>query len=183
MQELVDNVKRYRELNGISIRELSRRTGLSASALSQLENGKSIPSITAVKKIADALNTTVGIIIGEEKSEADIKIVKEGERKSLENFGYGLTLEFLTTIDKHHQIEPTIQVLEKKAVSGRPPYQHEGDEFLFVLEGSIKLVYGNLDFFIEKGDSVYFNPSIPHSFTNIGDSIAKVLFVTSPPYF
>ena len=129
------------------------------------------------------MNTTVGILIGEERSEVDIKIVKQNERKSLENFGYGLTLEFLTTIDKYHKIEPTIQILTKNVVSGRPPYQHEGDEFLFVLEGSIKLVYDNIDYVIEKGDSVYFNPRIPHSFINVGESIAKVLFVTSPPYF
>ncbi len=183
-EDLSRRIKQQRESLGLSFREMSRRTGISASFLSQIESNSSIPTITILKKIANALDTSVGHLIGEEQSEKDIIVTRKNERKSLSNFGYGLTLYFLATMDKRHRMEPTIQVLEKEdTVSGNPPYQHNGDEFCFVLEGSIKIMINNKEYSLKEGDSIYFNANAPHSIINEAVGKSTVLFVTSPPYF
>ncbi len=184
MKILYDMLKEKRKNAVISIRELARQTGISASSISQIENGKTTPSITAVKKIAEALKTTIGELIGEKRSNNnEIIYIKRDERRSLVNFGDRLTLQFLATMDKYHKMEPTIQILGENTVSGKPPYQHEGDEFIYVISGSIKLNIGDQEYYLCEGDSVYFNANIPHSIINPKNNIAEVLFVTSPPYF
>lgn len=183
MEQFGGSVKNQREKLGLSLREVARKANVSASFLSQIENSKALPSLSAAKKIADALNTTVGFLIGEEISVPNIPVIRKNERKSLVNFGYGLELQFLSTIDKHHKMEPTIQILQANAVSGKPPYQHEGDEFCYVLEGSIKLVLDHREIDLDEGDSIYFNANNPHSIINDTNSIAKALFVTSPSFF
>jgi len=177
-------IREQRESLGLSVRELSKRTGISASFLYQIEKQNSTPTITLLKKIADALNTSVGHLIGEEQISKDVTITRMNERKTLSNFGNGLTLQFLSTIDRSHKMEPTIQVLEEAdSISGNPAYQHDGDEFFYVLEGSVNIKIGNKDYSLKEGDSIYFHANSPHSIRNAATGKSRILFVTSPPYF
>jgi transcriptional regulator with XRE-family HTH domain len=178
------NVKSQREKMGLTLRDVAKKVNLSPSYLSQIENNKTFPSLSAAKNIADVLNTTVGFLIGEETSiPVTPIIIKKHKRKSLINFGYGLELQFLSTFDHNNKMEPTIQILQENTISGNPPYQHEGDEFCFVLEGTIKIVMGDNEYDLEEGDSIYFKSNIPHSIKNVSKKQATALFVTSPTYF
>lgn len=183
MDIFIENLKKYRRISGINLRELAKKVNVSASFLSQVENKKACPSLSVAKRIADALNTTLGYLIGEERSDPNIHVIRKNERKALVNFGEGIKLQFLSTIDKNHRMEPTIQIIEKDAISGRPPYQHIGDEFRFVLAGSIKLILNDQEFILNEGDSIYFNSNIIHSLVNVDERSAEVLFVTSPAFF
>lgn len=184
LEELNKRIREQRESLGLSVRELSRRTGISASFLYQIEKQNSAPTITLLKRIADALSTSVGHLIGEEQISQDVTLTRVNERKTLSNLGKGLTVQFLSTIDKRHKMEPTIQVLEEPdSVSGDPAYQHSGDEFCYVLEGAVCVAIGDRDYSLKEGDSIYFQANSPHSVRNLASGKSRLLFITSPPYF
>jgi transcriptional regulator with XRE-family HTH domain len=77
------NIKKLREVKGISLRELAKRLQVSASFISQIETNKAYPSLVTLKSIADALGTTVGSLIGEDLNQNNFMIVREKERKKV----------------------------------------------------------------------------------------------------
>jgi transcriptional regulator with XRE-family HTH domain len=178
------NIRRLRELRGITLRELAQKTDLSAGFLSQIENGKNVPSLSTAKKIADVLSTTVGALVGEEKDgKLEYLLVRKEDRPKLENIGHGLKLYFLSSLDKQHYMEPTIHVIEQGTVSGVPPFQHDGQEFILILKGRVEIHLDSDVLTMREGDGLYFDPHVKHSFKNVHEETAEVLCVSSPPYF
>jgi transcriptional regulator with XRE-family HTH domain len=176
------NLKRLREQKGLSLREVGRRVDITPSFLSQIENGKTNPSISTLKAIADVLNTTIASLMGEEIKEGGGYVVRESERKSLENIGQGIKINLLTSPDPYKQMEPLYFTLDPNADSG-DQYRHYGQEFLLVLTGKMELILNSTRYVLGKGDSMYFNSSIPHSYKNIDAGRTEVLWVVTPPSF
>jgi len=187
MENIGDRIKELRKNLGLSLRDLAERIGTTASYMSQVENNKTSPSLTVLKQICDALNTKVSYVLGESTEEVPLPnyfVVKKSERKTIKNFGVGLKLQFLSTFDKNNVIEPTIHIIEPNVISGTPPYEHEGQEFIMVLKGKIKLNLGDKEIVLDEGDSCYFDSVIKHSFENILESgECQILCVSSPGYF
>lgn len=176
-------IKKQRVKNKMSLRELAKKVDLSASFLSQVEGGKTYPSLQSLKKIADTLHTTIGDLLGETGSIVNTPVLKSKDRKSLKHIGEGVELQFLSSLEKNHSLEPCIHKLEKNAISGDPPFQHFGQEFVYVLRGVIELILGDNRYLMSEGDCIYFDSNIKHSFKNINKEITEILCVSSPPYF
>ena len=183
MEIVGENIKKFREQVGLTLQQLAEKVEMTAGFLSQVETGKTFPSLSGAKKIASALGTTVGALIGEEQPSKEIPIIKKKERRTLEHLGNGLKLQFLSTLDRRHAMEPAVHLLKKGSISGNPAYEHEGQEILIVLKGTIEFTLDKTTYSMEEGDSIYFNSSIKHTFTNNKDEIAEVLCVSTPPYF
>ena len=79
-------------------------------------------------------------------------------------------------------MEPILLTLSPGGTGGRDN-PHEGEEFGYVLTGSILLVIGNNRYKVKKGDSFYFSSNAPHEIQNPGKSVAKILWVSCPPTF
>jgi quercetin dioxygenase-like cupin family protein len=75
-------------------------------------------------------------------------------------------------------MEPFLLSFDPTAAQG-VPITHDGQEFVYVVEGSVELFYDGQRYRLEKGDSVYLDSSLPHTFHGLGDSVAKVLAVVS----
>ena len=177
-------IKRMRQIKDITLRELAKQTELSSSFISQVENGKTSPSLQSIKKIATVLNTTVGELLEEKGSIENTLVVHKEKRKSLKNIGKGVEIQFLSSLDRSHYMEPLIHIVEPHAISGNQSYKHEGQEFIYILNDCIvELKLGNEINVLNKGDCIYFDSNINHSFKNVSDKAAKVLCITSPPYF
>jgi len=177
------NIKRMREGQNLTLRALAKKLGISASFLSQVESGKASPSLSTLKAISDALSTTIGSLIGEgEKVEGD-PIVRSGERKYMQEVGKGINLYLLTSRDPNKQMEPLLFKLKEGATSGGASYKHFGQEFVLVLKGSIEITLNEIEYILRKGDSIYFNSSVPHAFKNIGKDEAEAVWVVTPPTF
>ena len=78
--------------------------------------------------------------------------------------------------------------LQPHCISGTTPYQHDGQEFIYILKGSIEFVLLSEDsskntYFMHESECMYFDSNAKHSFINNSDEIAEVLCVSSPPYF
>ena len=183
MKNVGVNIKRMRQDKGIKLRQIARQLNVSASFLSQVETGKASPSLSTLKNIADALSTTVGNLVGEGQTVAENPVVRSESRKYLQELGDGIKLYLLTSQDSNKQMEPLLFRLNEKATSGKGTYRHFGQEFVLVLKGSIEISLNDITYVLRKGDSIYFNSSVPHSFRNTGKGEAEAVWVVTPPTF
>lgn len=177
------NIKRLREEQGLTLRALAGKLGISASFLSQVESGKASPSLSTLKTISDTLSTTVGNLIGEDNKLEDNPIVRARERKHVQEVGKGINLYLLTSRDSNKQMEPLLFKLKEGATSGGRSYKHFGQEFVMVLKGSMEVTLNDVSYMLKKGDSIYFNSSVPHAFKNAGKEEAEAVWVVTPPTF
>lgn len=177
------NIKRFREIRKISLRELAKKLNVSASFLSQVETGKASPSISTLKDIADQLNTTIGRLFGEEPGVHPDLVLRASQMspKNLSTDGIKMTL--LTSPDNNKQMEPLHFRLEKGAVSGDSQYKHYGQEFVLVLKGTLEIMLNDMRYTLLKGDSIYFNSSTPHRFRNADKGETEAIWVITPPTF
>lgn len=182
MKIVGQNIRRLRKEKDYSMRNFGKKVGVSASFISQVEMGKISPSLSKLKDIADGLNTTVGLLIGEtDNNNNSSPVVKKAERRHTDHLGSGINVELLSTPDPFKQMEPIIIKLDPQANSGENQYQHFGEEFIIVLKGKIKISLNSTDYILNQGDSIYFNSNIPHSFENLDKSISEALWVVTPP--
>jgi len=177
------NIKKLREEKKISLRALAKQLKISASFLSQVETGKASPSLVTLKNIASALNTTVGNLIGENQKVTNNPVVTEKGRMHLNCAFNGINVYLLTTPDPNKQMEPLLLHFDENTDSGDAAYTHFGQEFVFVIKGTLEISLNKATYILKKGDSIYFNSSIPHAFRNIGAEKAEALWVDTPPTF
>jgi len=177
------NIKRLREENETTLRQLAKGLGVSASFLSQIETGHASPSLSTLKNIADALHTTVGALVGESDVQTINPVVTEDSRRHLKDIGKGVSMYMLTSSDPNKQMEPLLFKLDEGADSGDSLYKHFGQEFALVLKGAMELTLNDTKYILHKGDSIYFNSSIPHFFRNINKGVTEALWVVTPPTF
>lgn len=183
MDAISINIKSRRMKKGLTLRECAERVDVTSSFLSQVETGKTSPSLSTLKRIADALDTTVGALIdtNPEKTEDD-PVMREKDRLSAKKTSTGLDMYLLTSPDANKQMEPLLFRFSSNAASGEM-YKHFGQEFVMVLKGSLEINLNNKKYLLKKGDSIYFNSSVPHSFRNIHSGVTEAVWVITPPSF
>jgi transcriptional regulator with XRE-family HTH domain len=182
-KELGVYIKRERERMGFTLRKLASSIQVSASFLSQVETGKAVPSLATLKKLADALHTTIGKLVGEDKESIDQNpIVIKKKRILIDRMGHGLNIELLANQDVNNMMQPYIVNLKAYGDTGIPN-QHAGQECGVVLKGSLKMFLDKEIYILNTGDSFYYKANIPHYFKNTTDRVTTVLFISTPPLF
>lgn len=181
MNRLGERIKRKRETLNLPLSDLSKKVGISASALSQIENSKAFPSIVTLKSIANSLYTTVGELIGEHESLTKNPLIKSVDIKFVKVNSSGTSLFLLSHHENSKQMEPYILKFVENSDSSDIMHIHPGQEFIYVLEGKLMITLDNTQYILEKGDNFYYNSTIAHTLKNIHNSSAKVLWIITPP--
>lgn len=177
-------IKRVRDEQGMTLRELAKDVGVSPSFLSQVEKGKASPSLATLKAIATELQTTVGRLVGDDSSHPNDRLITtEKQRKAFKQSGDGIQMYLLSESNPYKQMQPLLFKLGQSAASGESTYSHYGQEFVLVLKGSLEITLGDKNYKLKKGDSIYFNSSTPHSFKNLFKGETEALWVVTPPSF
>ncbi len=177
-----ERVKALREQKGLSLKELADLTGFSTALLSQMENHLISPSLGTIFKLAKALEVKVGDFLGETEGEP-FAIVRKDERKTVSRFAskegvkYGYSYESLGFEKKNRHMEPFIVTLEPATVKASKTSVHEGEEFIFVLEGEMEVILGNHTDVLYPGDSIYYDSNIPHRVQCHQDTVTRILAV------
>ncbi|WBU55316.1 cupin domain-containing protein [Paracoccus sp. SCSIO 75233] len=173
-------LQRLRTAKKISLRKLGAATDLSASHLSAIERSISHPSIAVVQRLAAALGTNIVQVLGGEPLDHQL-VVRPHERRPLDANLNGVEIQQLFRVET--VLESLLFMVEPGASSG-DSYQHEGEEFLFMLDGTLELVLDETEqFILEPGDSMTFASHRPHRFANRGDIPASILWINTPPTF
>jgi len=89
----------------------------------------------------------------------------------------------LTSSDPNKQMEPLLFRMSPDSTSGKETYKHFGQEFVLVIKGMIEITLNDTRYVLKKGDSMYFNSSVPHSFRNINKGESEAVWVVTPPSF
>lgn len=186
--DLGKKISQIRESKKVSQEELAEKTHLDVDELTKIEKGEVLPSLAPLIKIARALGVRLGTFL-DDNSNLGPAIVRaneheQGVRFSSQQSGSREHLNFLSlAFDKvGRSMEPFIVEIEPGQQSDYMLSSHEGEEFIYVLEGEIEINYGKELFRLKKGDSIYMDSIVSHNVHAGNDQPAKILAIVYAPY-
>lgn len=174
--ELGNKIRDLRNKLNLTQEELADRCELTKSYISQLENDKTSPSLETLNIILEVLGTNLSQFFREDK-EKPIVFSKDDQYVAEYN-DYEIT--WLVPNSQIQAMEPIIVSLNEKATTIED-MPHDGEEFGYVLEGEIKIVYGDIEKKVKKGESFYIKADKMHYIKAIKKS--KIIWVSCPPNF
>ena len=180
MTDIGAKIKRRRQKLGLTQEELAARTELSKGFISQLERNLTSPSIATLMDILEVLGVDISDFFTRDEDE---KVVFTPEDMfESEDEEIGSRIVWLVPNAQKNALEP-IMVTIRPGGSTYPDEPHEGEEFGYVLVGSVTLVMGMRRFKLKKGDSFCFKPTEEHYLVNNTQREARVVWVSTPPSF
>ena len=177
-------IRHWRLVKGLTLKDMAQRVGCSESLLSKVENDRATPSLSKLHKMASVLGRNLGDILGSGESES---VTRAGNRNVLwvdgnNSHGDRMRLEQLVPAKKGRLLQADMYIIPPGSGSNGE-MQHAGEEFGFVLEGSLCLTIKNTSYLLEVGDSFVFRSELPHTFVNKGETSTRVLWLNTPPTF
>jgi transcriptional regulator with XRE-family HTH domain len=173
-------IRALRKDCGLSLRELSERTGFSISFLSLVERGRSSLALTSLYKLARALGTDVGAFFPAAPEGHPLPHVsRASEASEIAISGSRRTYKLLSGRAPDRVLEPLLVTVEP-VEEVEEPYSHEGEEFAYVLFGELIFVVDGAEYRLGEGDSIHFRSTLPHSVHNDTDEPVHALWVLTP---
>lgn len=172
-----ERIRELREGRGISIRSLSRLSGLSANALSMIERSLASPSVSTLYKLCDALQVPVTAVFRTEPQREAI-VFRKAEERTRVPFPLGVW-EGLGGEAFIGRVQPFMLTLESGANSGQDTIVHTGHEFVLCLRGSLEYEVEGKHYLLNAGDSLLFAARVQHRWRNPGDVVASALILLS----
>lgn len=183
--ELGAKLRQLRLRKKIGLVDLGKHTGLSASMLSQLENGKLVPTLATLARIAMVFDVGLDYFFAEQKRRRAFAIVRADERMKFPDRAGSQKPDYFFECLAYSAQEKSIQAymaeFPKRSPADVTEHYHEGAEFIHVLEGSLGVRHQGEEHVLHAGDSVYFDSSAPHSYRGVSRQPAKALVVTTAP--
>ncbi len=178
--DIGEKIKHLRVEKDLTQDELATRCELSKGFISQLERDLTSPSLATLIDILSSLGTNLKDFFNEEEDEQIV--FKNEDIFETDNEELKYNLKWLVPNAQKNEMEPILLTIEE---GGR--YQeeeaHVGEEFGYVIQGNITIFLGHKKYKAKKGEVFYFKSKKNHFIANSGKSIAKVLWVSSPPSF
>jgi len=171
------HLRRLRLQRGESLSTVAATVGVSIGFLSNVERSQSGASVSIMRRLAQYYG--LNILDFFDPLEASGPRVRPKERKILEG-GPGVQMELLAS--GKTTMEPHLFRIEPEAGSGES-YEHEGEEFLYVIRGQLRITLEDQEYLLQAGDSFYFRSQTPHHWSNPGETTALILWVNTPPTF
>lgn len=173
-------IKALRIKNGLTQEELANRSELSKGFISQVESEQTSPSIATLMDILECLGTNLTEFFSDAAEE---KVVFTKEDYFIkDDADEGHTITWLIPNCQKNDMEPVILELTPGGEApGDEP--HAGEEFGYVLSGTIQVIIGKHKHKAKKGESFYFAADEDHTIINTGNTTAKILWISTPPSF
>jgi DNA-binding transcriptional MerR regulator/quercetin dioxygenase-like cupin family protein len=171
-------IRMARTSRGLSLAQVAESVGISVGFLSAIERSSMSASVSTLRKLARFYK--LNILDFFDQSGGKQYLVRPNERRQLPASD-GVRMELLAW--GNPVMEPHLFHVAPGAGSGEEEYSHDGEEFLFLLNGVLDLVVDGKQYKLHKGDSFYFESSTPHRWSNSGSKEAVVLWVNTPPTF
>ena len=171
-------IKQLRIQNGLTLEELASRSELTKGFLSQLERNLTSPSITTLADIVEALGSSMSDFFKEDTEEKVVFQKKDFFVDQREHY----TVNWIVPNTQKNAMEPILVELPQYGASFEVA-PHNGEEFGYVIEGCITLICGEKAFTVHKGETFYLNGRNFHHIKNEKKTLAKVLWISTPPLF
>ena len=169
-------IKQFRTQKKMSLDNIANETGLSVDRLKKIEAGKEIPPVGALLQIARTLQIDSALFL-KEQSEEKLTDRVEAYTKRTSNYAYTT----LTPGAENKHLKAFRVTIDPRTDHEGVGYQHEGEEFVYVLAGTVEVTVGDNVNKLGPGDSLHFNSGISHNLRNVGDAAAKLIVVIYGP--
>lgn len=181
-------IRSLRESKGIEIDVLAERAQMPVEQIEQIENGGPLPGLAPLIKIARVLGVRLGTFLDDSQSMGAV-VSRSSELKESAHFSnHGATdmdsmvYHSLSEGKENRHIEPfVIDILPVDGPQSFTPSTHEGEEFIYVLEGQVEVIYGKTTHLLEKGDSIYYDSIVKHHVHGYNGTKARILAVVYTP--
>ena len=171
-------LKELRLQNDLTLNDLASRCELTKGFLSQVEHNLTMPSIATLEDILEALGTNLSEFFREEEEKQIVFHSQDFFVDEKEDY----TIEWVIPNAQKNEMEPIVLTLHPHKKSHELS-AHQGEEFGYVLKGSVTLIRGNKKYKLKSQETFYLDGSKGHYLYNHGSSDAKVLWITTPPMF
>ena len=172
---MYQRLKDIRTEKGVSLNHIANETGFSVEYISNVEEGKVRPSVATILRLSRALEIDSGVLLKKDEDEANKKRAKDFKERT-EAYSY----QVLTPEAAHKHLKAFKVFIDPVSDHKSVSYQHEGEEFIYVLDGRMMIRLGDHTDILEAGDSIYFKCTTPHHVTCAEGDPAKILAVIFP---
>lgn len=179
-------VKKWRESQSMSRAELAENSGLSEAFIATLEEENLCPSIGPLQKVARALGVRLGTFMDDQvstdpviarKDDRDIDLAMQRAGDKRPAFSY----HSLAKGKSDRAMEPFFVEVSPEPEEDRRLSSHQGEEFILVTQGRLKVVYGVETHILEAGDTIYYNSAVPHYVGTADETPATICAVLYHP--
>jgi transcriptional regulator with XRE-family HTH domain len=175
--QLGRKIRDLRLRRGLTVQQLAEATGLSKGFVSQVENGRTSPSLATLQDLAKSLETSVAYLVVEE--DLVPYVVRRAERPNMSVHGNGARVEVLSA-----QPRRNLELLQAELPAGMSTSDkrqfHHGEEIVLCMEGRVRVSCGDHIVSLEVGDSCHFDGRVPHAIENVGETHARVFIALTP---
>jgi transcriptional regulator with XRE-family HTH domain len=164
-----NQIREVRKRHGMTVKEMSTQSRISISMWSKIENGMTSPSLATLESIARALNVPVSFFFMNFDQKRDASFVRNGEGLLIERRGSRSGHEYRLlghSVSSDIAVEPYLITLTDEA-DPFPVFQHDGVEFIYMLEGEVDYRHADKTYTLRKGDSLFFDATAPHGPENL----------------
>jgi transcriptional regulator with XRE-family HTH domain len=181
MNNLAKNTKKFRLNKGLTQEMLALRIGVTRGYISLLESGKKEPTISTLYKIADVLGVEVSEFFEGDSNTSRFLHIKKVDLNApvVKNPSSIYSYKPLAAAIRNKMIDPFLLRVDPGEQKPGPEYAHKGEEFNLVLNGRIKLTFGDKEYILEKGDATYLDSSVVHTVTALDQKPAFLLCLTT----
>ena len=180
-------MKSIRERQNMTIEELAEASGVKLEVLQAMENGEVIPSLTPLTKMARALGVRLGTFMDDDENLGPV-VSRAQEKKEVTRFSdrgnaINSDLDFYTLAQNKagRHMDPFVIDIFPSSEEEVKLSTHEGEEFIYVLEGEVEIKYGKETYHLKTGDSIYYESIVAHHVHSFGSENAKILAVVYTP--
>jgi transcriptional regulator with XRE-family HTH domain len=172
-------IRRLRERRKLSLATVAERAGVSKSLVSQIERDIASPSIDTLRQLASALRVPTFSLLLEE--DGGHKVIRRGQRRVVTYPGTKVVREVLSA-DLTGKMVLLWATFPPGESTPDQPGRHIGEESVVVIRGSIDVVIGGASTHLDAGDSMTFDPDVPHRFCNLSGEPTEIIVAISPPH-
>ncbi len=181
-------IKGFREMKNLSLEEISERSGLSVEQIVSIEEDEHLPSLGPLIKIARALGARLGTFM-DDNDELGPVVCRASENVRSISFSNDATdarkhMEYhaLASRKAGRHMEPFIIDVNPTEQKSFKLSAHEGEEFIYVMEGELEIEYGKEVYHLQQGDSIYYDSIVEHHVHGVVGKSAKILAVVYIPF-
>lgn len=174
-------IKKLRTEKGITLKELSEKSELSVGFLSQLERGLTTIAVDSLEKLANILEVHLTHFFNYPLQKKDM-VLRSYEQELMDSEGGFIKYSLSANLENKQLVPRLIEILPQKENEEILSYQHEGEEFVYVLEGILTVYINGTRHEVYPGDSVHMDSTIAHNWANYTNKKVQLLAVNTPNF-
>ena len=183
-------IKGFRESKGLTIEEIAERSGLSTAQVESIENDQYLPSLGSLIKVARALGVRLGTFL-DDNDELGPVVCRAADIEKAESISFSnnataarknMDYHPLASQKAGRHMEPFIIDINPSEEKEFQLSAHEGEEFIYVLNGTVRIDYGKTTYTLNEGDSIFYDSIVKHHVHGVPGQSARIMAVVYIPF-